>query len=153
MSAMEDSSSSSGESVRVSEEEWSDREDVRGTVNISGSCDDGMKVPSDEEAAADIAAREDEHWIVPAVREDQLVDVVVNCVGSTAEGSNTEMLVTNGHKRKVRLLTDIISSLQLPEEKRKANKTDKRRERGRPRKSVTTFEIADISLSDSDLLH
>ncbi|KAK8596139.1 hypothetical protein V6N12_064638 [Hibiscus sabdariffa] len=145
VSAKEDSSSSLGESVCVSEEQ-SDREDVRGTVNIYGSYADGMKVSSDEEAAADFAAR--------AGRSGgSLVDVAVNCVGPVAEGSNAEMLVTNGHKRKVRLLTDIISSLHSLEEKRKADKADKRRGCGRPRKLVANSEIADISLNDLDLLH
>ncbi|KAK8695639.1 hypothetical protein V6N13_000790 [Hibiscus sabdariffa] len=128
VSAKEDSSSSLGESVCVSEEQ-SDREDVRGTVNIYGSYADGMKVSSDEEAAADFAAR--------AGRSGgSLVDVAVNCVGPVAEGSNAEMLVTNGHKRKVRLLTDIISSLHSLEEKRKADKADKRRGCGRPQEAI-----------------
>ncbi|KAK8573828.1 hypothetical protein V6N13_096759 [Hibiscus sabdariffa] len=89
----------------------------------------------------------------PVAREDQLVDVAVDCVGPIAEGSNIEVLVANGCKWKVRLLSDIISSLQMPEEKQQADKAKQRRGRGRPRKSVTTSKIADISLSDSDLLH
>ncbi|KAK8480014.1 hypothetical protein V6N12_020174 [Hibiscus sabdariffa] len=56
----QDSSSSSGESVRVREEEQSDRGDVSGTIDITGSCDNGMKVPSDEEVGVDIVARQDE---------------------------------------------------------------------------------------------
>ncbi|KAK8515900.1 hypothetical protein V6N12_016206 [Hibiscus sabdariffa] len=53
----------------------------------------------------------------PVAREDQLVDVAVDCVGPIAEGSNIEVLAANGCKWKVRLLSDIISSLQTPEEK------------------------------------
>ncbi|KAK8652030.1 hypothetical protein V6N13_141600 [Hibiscus sabdariffa] len=103
-------SSSSGESVRVREEEQSDRGDVSGTIDITGSCDNGMKVPSDEEVGVDIVARQDE----PLDRSPK---------------------ATLG---------------ESPEEKRKV---DKRRGCGRPRKSVATSEIDDISLSDSDLLH
>ncbi|KAK8504766.1 hypothetical protein V6N12_059853 [Hibiscus sabdariffa] len=39
---------------------------------------------------------------VSAVREEQLVDVAVNCIGPVVEGSTTEFLVANGYKRKVR---------------------------------------------------
>ncbi|KAK8515905.1 hypothetical protein V6N12_016211 [Hibiscus sabdariffa] len=70
----------------------------------------------------------------PVAREDQLVDVAVDCVGPIAEGSNIEVLVANGCKWKVRLLSDIISSLQMPEEKQQADKAKQRRGRGRPRK-------------------
>ncbi|KAK9001299.1 hypothetical protein V6N11_083086 [Hibiscus sabdariffa] len=126
---MRDNSSNSGESVSIGDEERIDREDVRG-----------------QDGATDA--------LVPAVRDhEQLVDEAVNCVGPVVEGSNTEVLVSNGHKRKVRLLTDIISSLQTPEEKRKAAKAVQRRGHGRPCKSaISTSEIADISLNDSDLL-
>ncbi|KAK8613483.1 hypothetical protein V6N13_101245 [Hibiscus sabdariffa] len=127
---MRDNSSNSGESVSIGDEERIDREDVRG-----------------QDGATDA--------LVPAVRDhEQLVDEAVNCVGPVVEGSNTEVLVSNGHKRKVRLLTDIISSLQTPEEKRKAAKAVQRRGHGRPCKSaISTSEIADISLNDSDLLY
>ncbi|KAK8995363.1 hypothetical protein V6N11_069798 [Hibiscus sabdariffa] len=70
--------------------------------------------------------------LVPTVRDqEQLVDVVVSCVGPIVEGSTTE----------------------TPEEKRKATKEVSRWGRSCPRKSVPTSAIADISLSDSDLLH
>ncbi|KAK8715578.1 hypothetical protein V6N13_042909 [Hibiscus sabdariffa] len=82
------------------------------------------------------------------------MDVVVTCDGPVIEGSTTEVLVSNSHPRKVWFLSDIISSLQTLEEKRKTAKVIQRKGRGRPRKSaVSTSKVADISLSDSDLLH
>ncbi|KAK8675612.1 hypothetical protein V6N13_033677 [Hibiscus sabdariffa] len=88
--------------------------------------------------------------IVPTGDSEQLVDVVVVCVGPGFEGSNTEVKVANNNSRKVRLLSDIINSLQAPEEKRKAAKKG----RGRPCKSaVSNAQIVDISLSDLDLVH
>ncbi|KAK8547977.1 hypothetical protein V6N13_055182 [Hibiscus sabdariffa] len=180
---MSDNSSSSGESVSVGDEERRDREGVRGQVNVTGSREDGVKVLSDVKAVANADAPQDvlldksdetelggvcwrrnglwngqegaNDTLVTAVRDhDQLVDVDVTCVGPVAKGSNTKLLVSNGHKRKVRLLTDIICSLQKLEEKRKMTTAVQRRGLGRPRKSaISTSEIADISLSDSDLLH
>ncbi|KAK8578579.1 hypothetical protein V6N13_100412 [Hibiscus sabdariffa] len=163
------------------EEERCDQVDARGTNNVVGGCDDGVKVQVDDGVANGVAVRQEESlvrspeaslggvcwrgnslWsghegvsnaLVPTVREEQLVDVVVNYIGPVVEGSTTEVLVTNEYKRKVRLLIDVISSLQSPEEKRKADKALQRQGHGRPCKSAAILEIIDISLTDSDLLH
>ncbi|KAK8573836.1 hypothetical protein V6N13_096767 [Hibiscus sabdariffa] len=91
-----DNSSSSGESVSIDKEEQSEREFDRGRQMTWEIASNALK---------------------PVAREDQLVDVAVDCVGPIAEGSNIEVLAANGCKWKVRLLSDIISSLQTPEEK------------------------------------
>ncbi|KAK8510384.1 hypothetical protein V6N11_082433 [Hibiscus sabdariffa] len=142
------------------EEERCDQVDARGTNNVVGGCDDGVKVQVDDGVANGVAVRQEESlvrspeaslggvcwrgnslWsghegvsnaLVPTVREEQLVDVVVNYIGPVVEGSTTEVLVTNEYKRKVRLLIDVISSLQSPEEKRKADKALQRQGHGRP---------------------
>ncbi|KAK8605136.1 hypothetical protein V6N13_082590 [Hibiscus sabdariffa] len=143
---MQDISSSSGESVPPDEE-------IADDVNVR------LKMPPEELVADDIDTRQDmlesfheaelgevcwrgnglwnghegvTEALVPTVRDqEQLVDVVVSCVGPIVEGSTTE----------------------TPEEKRKATKEVSRWGRSCPRKSVPTSAIADISLSDSDLLH
>ncbi|KAK8589474.1 hypothetical protein V6N13_088308 [Hibiscus sabdariffa] len=164
-------------------EDQCDREVDKGQVNASESREDGVKLSSDGEVAGKAVVSKDVSlerfdeadlgrvcwrgngvWngqedvndtLVSVVRDhDQLVDVVVTCVGPVIECSTTEVLVSNRHPRKVRLLSDIINSLQTPEEKRKTAKAILRKGHGCPRKSVvSTSEIVYISLSDSDLLH
>ncbi|KAK8709245.1 hypothetical protein V6N13_060270 [Hibiscus sabdariffa] len=74
-------------------------------------------------------------------------------MGPFLEGSNAEVVVYNGKKRKVRLLAN-VHSLQSPEEKLQAKKAIRSRGRGHPLKvDILSPEIVDISSSDSDLLH
>ncbi|KAK8676233.1 hypothetical protein V6N13_034285 [Hibiscus sabdariffa] len=176
-----DSISSLSKSMSAGEEERCDQVDARGTYNVVGGYDDGVKVQVDDGVANGVAVRQEESlvrsleaslgrvcwrgnglWnghegvsdaLVPTVHEEQLVDVAVNCIGPVVEGSTTEELVANGYKRKVRLLTNVISSLHSPEEKRKADKALQWWGRGCPRKSAAISEIVDISLTNSDLLH
>ncbi|KAL4326071.1 hypothetical protein GQ457_11G031760 [Hibiscus cannabinus] len=120
---------------------------------------DLLIVPSDEPEVEGVRWRGNDLWngqeeasnaMVQTEDAEQLVDVVVICAGPGFEGSNAEVKLVNNNSRKVRLLSDVISSLQTPEEKRKEIKKG----RGRPRKvSVSNAPIADISLSDSDLAH
>ncbi|KAK8525323.1 hypothetical protein V6N12_014018 [Hibiscus sabdariffa] len=118
---------------------------------------DLLIVNSDEAEVEGVRWRGNELWngqeealnaIVQTGDSEQLVDVVGVCVGPGFEGSNADVKMSNNNSRKVRLLSDVISSLQTPEEKRKAIKKG----RGRPRKAiVSNVKIADISLSDSNL--
>ncbi|KAK8979948.1 hypothetical protein V6N11_061692 [Hibiscus sabdariffa] len=120
---------------------------------------DLLIVNSDEAEVEGVRWRGNELWngqeealnaIVQTGDSEQLVDVVGVCVGPGFEGSNADVKMSNNNSRKVRLLSDVISSLQTPEEKRKAIKKG----RGRPRKAiVSNVKIADISLSDSNLGH
>ncbi|KAK8574444.1 hypothetical protein V6N12_062138 [Hibiscus sabdariffa] len=156
-----DSISSLSKSMSAGEEERCDQVDARGTYNVVGGYDDGVKVQVDDGVANGVAVRQEESlvrsleaslgrvcwrgnglWnghegvsdaLVPTVHEEQLVDVAVNCIGPVVEGSTTEELVANGYKRKVRLLTNVISSLHSPEEKRKADKALQWWGRGCPR--------------------
>ncbi|KAK8677346.1 hypothetical protein V6N13_142890 [Hibiscus sabdariffa] len=159
------------------------REVERGQVNASKNQEDEVKVPSDDEIAAKAIALKDvslerfdeadvggvcwrgnglwtgqedanDNLVLVVQNPDQLMDVAVTCVVPVIEGSTTEVLVSNGHPRKVRLLSNIISSLQTSEEKRKVAKVIQRKGRGCSRTyAVSTSEVADISLSDLDLLH
>ncbi|KAK8653099.1 hypothetical protein V6N13_127114 [Hibiscus sabdariffa] len=120
---------------------------------------DLLIVKSDEAEVEGVRWRWNELWngqeeapntIVPTGDSEQLVDVAVVCAGPGFEGSNAEVKVSTNNSRKVRLLSDVINSLQTPEEKRKAIKKG----HGRPRKSVVSnAQIADTSLSDLDLVH
>ncbi|KAK9010998.1 hypothetical protein V6N11_043859 [Hibiscus sabdariffa] len=120
---------------------------------------DLLIVKSDEAEVEGVRWRWNELWngqeeapntIVPTGDSEQLVDVAVVCAGPGFEGSNAEVKVSTNNSRKVRLLSDVINSLQTPEEKRKAIKKG----HGRPRKSVVSnAQIADTSLSDLDLGH
>ncbi|KAL4369087.1 hypothetical protein GQ457_05G024400 [Hibiscus cannabinus] len=120
---------------------------------------DLLIVPSDEPEVEGVRWRGNDLWngkeeasnaMVQTEDAEQLVDVAVICARPGFEGSNAEVKLVNNNSRKVRLLSDVISSLQTPEEKRKEIKKG----RGRPRKvSVSNAPIADISLSDSDLAH
>ncbi|KAL4376983.1 hypothetical protein GQ457_02G029440 [Hibiscus cannabinus] len=120
---------------------------------------DLLIVPSDEPEVEGVRWRGNDLWngqeeasnaMVQTEDAEQLVDVAVICDGPGFQGSNAKVKLVNNNSRKVRLLSDVISSLQTPEEKRKEIKKG----RGRPRKvSVSNTPIADISLSDSDLAH
>ncbi|KAK8593585.1 hypothetical protein V6N13_042846 [Hibiscus sabdariffa] len=71
--------------------------------------------------------------------------------GHVAEGSTTEVSLSNGGKRKVRLLSHIVQNVLSPQVKLQAEKYS-RKGKGRPCKSVVPSSTrADISLSDSDL--
>ncbi|KAK8715515.1 hypothetical protein V6N13_042849 [Hibiscus sabdariffa] len=71
--------------------------------------------------------------------------------GHVAEGSTTEVSLSNGGKRKVRLLSHIVQNVLSPQVKLQAKKYS-RKGKGRPCKSVVPSSTrADISLSDSDL--
>ncbi|KAK9011333.1 hypothetical protein V6N11_044185 [Hibiscus sabdariffa] len=128
------------------------------TANVVVS-KDLLILKSDEADVEGVRWRGNELWngqedahniIVPTGDSEQLVDVAVVCAGPGFEGSNAEVKVFNTNSRKVRLLSDVINSLQTLKEKRKAIKKGC----GRPRKSiVSNAQIADISLSDSDLGH
>ncbi|KAK8652758.1 hypothetical protein V6N13_126783 [Hibiscus sabdariffa] len=128
------------------------------TANVVVS-KDLLILKSDEADVEGVRWRGNELWngqedahniIVPTGDSEQLVDVAVVCAGPGFEGSNAEVKVFNTNSRKVRLLSDVINSLQTLKEKRKAIKKGC----GRPRKSiVSNAQIADISLSDSDLVH
>ncbi|KAK8583180.1 hypothetical protein V6N13_021892 [Hibiscus sabdariffa] len=51
--------------------------------------------------------------VASAMRVDeQLADGAEECDEPILEGSNAEVIISNGHKRKVQLLTDVIHSLQ-----------------------------------------
>ncbi|KAK8562259.1 hypothetical protein V6N12_010345 [Hibiscus sabdariffa] len=88
--------------------------------------------------------------VLVAVVDERAVNRARGCVGPVLEGSNVEVVVSNGQRRKVRLLANVIHSLQLLEERLLAQKVS----RGRPRKEdFVALEIADIALRDSELKH
>ncbi|KAK8715507.1 hypothetical protein V6N13_042841 [Hibiscus sabdariffa] len=71
--------------------------------------------------------------------------------GHVAEGSTREVLLSNGSKRKVRLLSHIVQSVLSPQVKLQAEKHS-HKGRGRPCKAVVPSSTSvDISLSNSDL--
>ncbi|KAK8559282.1 hypothetical protein V6N12_042561 [Hibiscus sabdariffa] len=66
------------------------------------SSSSGESASSDVEVAANVVVSKvlvsNGYTLVPALRDpDQLVDVVVTCVGPIVEGSNSEVLVSNGY--------------------------------------------------------
>ncbi|KAK8579722.1 hypothetical protein V6N12_070032 [Hibiscus sabdariffa] len=156
------------------------REVERGQVNASKNQEDEVKVPSDDEIAAKAIALKDvslerfdeadvggvcwrgnglwtgqedanDNLVLVVQNPDQLMDVAVTCVVPVIEGSTTEVLVSNGHPRKVRLLSNIISSLQTSEEKRKVAKVIQRKGRGCSRTyAVSTSERGHVKLMESE---
>ncbi|KAK8483386.1 hypothetical protein V6N11_056003 [Hibiscus sabdariffa] len=113
----------SEESVSAREKKWSDREYVMGQdSHVAERREVGEKLPS-EVGAVDGIGMVQEVALDKSIggeqgRDDeQLVDGAMICDGVIVEGSNTKVLVPNGHKQKVWLLIDIINSLQSPEEK------------------------------------
>ncbi|KAK9042682.1 hypothetical protein V6N11_017748 [Hibiscus sabdariffa] len=64
---------------------------------------------------------------VPIVEKDMDEGLVFGAIGPDIEGSNVEIYNINGSQRKVRLLEDVIQSVQSPAEKRERVKGAKGR--------------------------
>ncbi|KAL4297450.1 hypothetical protein GQ457_12G002520 [Hibiscus cannabinus] len=86
---------------------------------------------------------------VPIGEEDMDEGLVSRAIGPGIEGSNVEIYHTNGFRRKVRLLVDVIQSVQSLAEKEERPKGAKGQRCSRAK--VVSSRVADISLSDSDL--
>ncbi|KAK8480277.1 hypothetical protein V6N13_139957 [Hibiscus sabdariffa] len=86
---------------------------------------------------------------VPIVEEGMIEGLVSNADGPVVEGSKIEIIHIKGSRRKVRLLEDVIQSVQPLVEKESITKGSKGR--GQLRKYNGSSGVADISLSDSDL--
>ncbi|KAK8585356.1 hypothetical protein V6N13_076230 [Hibiscus sabdariffa] len=91
-----------------------------------------------------------------------LISVELGFVGPFYVGSSTEVVMFNGTRWKIRMLDEVIRSVQSPEEV-EAEAQRKKKGRGRPRKAsvalaeivaiATSSGIADITISDSDFIH
>ncbi|KAL4295350.1 hypothetical protein GQ457_12G004850 [Hibiscus cannabinus] len=86
---------------------------------------------------------------VPIGEEDMDEGLVSRAIGPGIEGSNVEIYHINGFRRKVRLLVDVIQSVQSLAEKEERPKGAKGQRCSRAK--VVSSRVADISLSDSDL--